>query len=170
MSLEAGPEIAVLGLGNLMRTDDGLGIHAIRRWLESGLLLPGVQVIEGGTLGLDLLPRLEGMNYILAIDAVDFGAPPGTVCRFANNELLTLPICKSVHLLGFSDLLGALRLLGHAPAEVVLLGVQPESTEWGVGLSPSVARVVDPLIDTALSEITAWLQPDAGRQEFSTVT
>ncbi|HTY82834.1 MAG TPA: HyaD/HybD family hydrogenase maturation endopeptidase [Silvibacterium sp.] len=160
MSMDASPNIAALGLGNLMRTDDGVGIHAIRRLLESDRLPRGVEVIEGGTLGLDLLPRLEGMTHVLAVDAVEFGGPPGTLYRFANRDLNSLPAGKSVHLLGFSDLVNALRLLGEAPSEVVLLGVQPESTDWGVALSPSVAAALNELLEAALSEIAEWLEPE----------
>ena len=160
MSQENRAGIAILALGNFMRTDDGVGIHAVRRLAESGRIPPGVEVIEGGTLGLDLLPRIEGLSHLLAIDAVDFGAQPGKLCRFAGQELLTLPAGKSVHLLGFSDLLGALQLLGRAPHEVVLLGVQPQSTGWGVTLSPSVAAVLDDLLETALSEIAGWAQSE----------
>jgi hydrogenase maturation protease len=157
MSFESRLSVAILGLGNLMRTDDGIGIHAIRRLLDSGGLPPQVEVIEGGTLGLDLLPRLEGITHLLVIDAVEFGAPPGALSRFANRDLLTLPTAKSAHLLGFSDLLNALRLLGRAPAEAVLLGVQPASTDWGVTLSPSAAAALDDIVGAALSEITEWL-------------
>lgn len=161
MTEEASSGIAVLGLGNLMRSDDGVGVHAIRRLLESGRLSSGVEVIDGGTLGLDLLPRIEGVSRLLTIDAVEFKAPPGTVRRFLAGDLARLPIGKSVHLLGLTDLLSALRLLGHAPSEVVLLGIQPESTEWGIGLSPSVAGAFDDLIGAALAEIAGWLQPEA---------
>ena len=157
MSLNSQPNIAILGLGNLMRTDDGVGVHAIRILLESGRFPPGVEAIEGGTLGLDLLPRLEGQTHLLAIDAVDFGAPPGALSRFTGQELLNLPAGKSVHLLGFSDLLGALRLLGRGPSEVVLLGLQPESTVWGVTLSPKVAAALDDLLEVALAEVALWL-------------
>jgi hydrogenase maturation protease len=167
MSLAAGPEIAVLGLGNLMRTDDGAGVHAIQRLLGSGRLPPGVEVIEGGTLGLDLLPRLEGVSHLLAIDAVEFGAPPGTLARFANEDLQALPAGKSVHLLGFSDLLNGLHLLGRAPREIVLLGVQPKSTYWGITLSPQVAAALDKLIDAALFEIARWLRAEPAELALS---
>ena len=160
MNMDVNPKIAVLGLGNLMRTDDGVGVHTIRRLAESGRVSPGIEVIEGGTLGLDLLPRIEGMTHVLAIDAVEFGAPPGTLCRFANRELSALPTGKSVHLLGFSDLVSALRLLGEAPSEVVLLGVQPESTDWGVTLSPAVAAALNDLVEAALFEIGEWLESE----------
>ena len=160
MKAEPGPRIAVLGLGNLMRTDDGVGVHAIQRLAESKELPPGIEVIEGGTMGLDLLPRLEGLTHLLAIDAVDFGAPPGTLSRFADEDLATLPVAKSVHLLGFSDLISALRLLERAPRVIVLLGMQPKSTGWGITLSPAVATALDRLLDAALSEIAGWLEAE----------
>jgi len=146
-----------------MHTDDGVGIHAMRRLLESSRLPPNVQAIEGGTLGLDLLPRLEGMTYLLALDAVDVGAVPGTLSRFRNRDLSALPTAKSVHLLGFSDLLSALRLLGQAPDEVVLLGIQPESTDWGVELTPSVGAALDSLLEATLSQLAGWAEGEAKR-------
>lgn len=155
--------IAVLGLGNLMHADDGVGIHAMRRLLESGRLPPKIQAIEGGTLGLDLLPRLEGMTHLLALDAVDIGAAPGTLSRFTNQDLSTLRTAKSVHLLGFSDVLNALRLLGQAPDEVVLLGIQPESTDWAVELSPSVFAAVDSLLEATFSQIACWTEHEEER-------
>lgn len=154
------PRIAILGLGNLMRRDDGVGVHAVQRLIESRELPPAVEVIDGGTFGLDLLPRIEGASYLLAIDAVDFGGSPGTSCRFANDGLATLPIGKSVHLLGLTDLLNALYLLGRAPREVVLLGVQPQSTDWGVTLSPQIAAALDNLVESALAEICRWRQTE----------
>jgi len=155
--------IAILALGNLMHTDDGVGIHALRRLLESGRLPPNVQAIDGGTLGLDLLPRLEGMTHLLALDAVDAGAAPGSLSRFANHDLSNLPTAKSVHLLGFSDLLNALRLLGEAPEEVVLLGIQPGSTDWGVELTPRVDAAMESLLDATFSQIADWAEEEARR-------
>ena len=155
--------LAVLGLGNLIRRDDGVGIHAIHI-LSGGNRLPcDVQIIEGGTLGLDLLSGLRGVSHLLALDAVDAGASPGTLLRFENEELSSLPISKSVHLLGFADLLGAMRLLEDAPCEVVLLGIQPESIDWGVTLSPAVYAALNDLLDAAHAQIMNWLE-EAGKE------
>lgn len=153
-------QVGVLGLGNLMRTDDAVGMLTLRRLLEADHLPPGVRFIEGGTLGLDLLDSLCGITHLLALDAVDTGAAPGTLMQFAGSELSQLPISKSVHLLGFADLLGVLRLLEFSPVEVILLGVQPESTGWGTSLSPAVAAVQDALINTAIAQITQWTSAD----------
>ena len=119
-----------------MRTDDAVGMLTLRELEECGRLPPEVRVIEGGTLGLDLLECLRDISHLLVLDAVDSGAIPGTLKRFEGPDLQDLPVSKSVHLLGFSDLIGALRLMDAAPEEVVLIGVQPASTEWGTALTP----------------------------------
>jgi hydrogenase maturation protease len=130
------PHIAVLGLGNLMRTDDAVGMLAIQQLRADPRFPRSVSLIEGGTLGLDLLHPLDGVTHLLALDAIDAGAAPGTLLRFAGDEIADLPISKSVHLLGFSDLIGAARLTGSAPAEIIVLGVQPEIIGW----APSLRR------------------------------
>jgi hydrogenase maturation protease len=156
MKATPGGRIAVLGLGNLMRTDDGAGLKAARRVLEDSRLPREVQVIEGGAMGLDLLYSLEGITHLLALDAVETGAEPGARSRFAGQELVHLPVGKSVHRLGFADLLDALKLLGEGTDEVVLLGIQPESTGWGVTLSPAVDACLGELVDAAFEQISAW--------------
>jgi hydrogenase maturation protease len=148
--------IALLGLGNLMRTDDAVGMLTLRRLEECGRLPPEVRVIEGGTLGLDLLDSLRGISHLLVLDAVDTGAIPGSLKRFEGQEVDDLPVSKSVHLLGFSDLMGALRLINAAPAEVVLLGVQPASTDWGTVLTPEVEPARNALMQAALEQLKQW--------------
>jgi hydrogenase maturation protease len=150
-------QIALLGLGNLMRTDDAVGMLTLRRLEEFGRLPPEVRVIEGGTLGLDLLESLRGISHLLVLDAVDTGVVPGTLLRFEGEDIDNLPVSKSVHLLGFSDLMCALRLMDAAPAEVVLLGVQPASTDWGTVLTPEVSLAQQTLMQSALAQITGWI-------------
>jgi hydrogenase maturation protease len=150
-------QIALLGLGNLMRTDDAVGMLALRRLEECGQLPPEVRVIEGGTLGLDLLDSLRGISYLLVLDALDTGVPPGTLLRFEGRQIDNLPVSKSVHLLGFSDLMGALRLMDAAPAHVVLLGVQPASTDWGTVLTPEVKLSKPALMQSVLAQLARWV-------------
>jgi hydrogenase maturation protease len=149
-------QISILGLGNLMRTDDAAGMLATGAIRDTGRLPGEIQVIEGGTLGLDLLDKLYGTTHLLAIDAVDLGRIPGTLIRFDREDLAKLPIAKSVHLLGFSDLMDVLRLMDASPMEVVLLGVQPESTGWGTALTPAVERAQKELVDAALKQVHEW--------------
>ncbi len=154
---EASPHlIGLLGLGNLMRTDDAVGMLTLRRLEECGRLPSEARVIEGGTLGLDLLESLRGISHLLVLDAVDSGVVPGTLMRVEGEEIDNLPISKSVHLLGFSDLMCALRLMDAAPAEVVLLGVQPASTGWATTLTPDVDLAVQTLMQSALAQLTQW--------------
>ena len=156
--------IVVLGLGNTIRTDDGLGVHAIRKLSAEMVLPPDVRIIDGGTLGLDLLPNLQGVTHLLALDAVDSRNSPGTLSRFADEDLADLPMSKSVHLLGLSDLLGAMNLLGCAPRKVVLLGLQPKSTDWGTGLTFEVEARLKDLVEAAHGEISTWLNRERGRE------
>ena len=143
----------VLGLGNTLHSDDGVGPQAIEK-LRSDPRVPGdVSLIEGGTLGLELLTYIWDCSYLLVLDAVDVGQPPGTLVRMSSQELQNLPGKGSVHQLGVADLLVALRVLANRTPEVVLLGVQPASTEWGTELSPAVGAALDSLVDAAVTEL-----------------
>jgi hydrogenase maturation protease len=143
----------VLGLGNTLHSDDGVGPQAIEK-LRNDPRVPGdVSLIEGGTLGLELLTYIWDCSYLLVLDAVDVEQPPGTLVRMSNQELQTLPGKGSVHQLGVADLLVALRVLAYRTPEVVLLGVQPATTEWGTELSPAVAAVLPALADAAIAEL-----------------
>jgi hydrogenase maturation protease len=156
MTGDASRSVAVLGLGNPMRTDDGAGICAIRQLSEVDKLPVGVQVIEGGTLGLELLHHLRGVTHLLVLDAVDTGSAAGTLSRFVDEELAALSTGRSVHLLGLADLLGSMKLLGETPQEVVLLGIQPESTDWGVTMSPCVDAALGQLLEAAVTQLLTW--------------
>jgi hydrogenase maturation protease len=150
------PRIAVLGLGNLMRTDDAVGMVVLQLIQADRRVPQSVSLIEGGTTGLDLLYPLDGITHLLAIDAIDAGAAPGTLLRFEGEEIAGLPISKSVHLLGFSDLIGAMRLSGSAPERIVVLGVQPERIEWGTQLTATVDSAVGPLVESAILQVRQW--------------
>lgn len=150
------PRVAVLGLGNLMRADDALGMLAIEALRVDSRLPASIPVIEGGTLGLDLLHPLNGVTHLLALDAIDAGAAPGVLLRFAGEAIDDLPIGKSVHLLGFSDLIGAMRLTSGAPQEIVVLGVQPQTIGWGTELTPVVQAALPALLDAAFAQLAQW--------------
>jgi hydrogenase maturation protease len=143
----------VLGLGNTLHTDDGIGPQAIERLRSDARVPADVALIEGGTLGLELLTYIWDCSYLLVLDAVDVGQPPGTLVRMSSQEVQTLPGRGSVHQMGVADLLVALRVLASRTPEIVLLGVQPASTEWGTDLSPAVAAALPALTDAAIAEL-----------------
>jgi hydrogenase maturation protease len=148
--------IAVVGLGNLMRTDDAVGMLALQRLRADPRFPHSVPLIEGGTLGLDLIYPLDGFTHVLALDAVDAGEKPGTVLRYSGDAIADMPISKSVHLLGFSDLIGSMRLIGNAPTDIVVLGVQAEVIAWGTELTPTVEAALDILVEEAIAQVNRW--------------
>jgi len=149
--------ILVLGIGNLIMTDDGVGVRVAQRLMEGYRFPDGVTVMDGGTLGLDLLPHLEGVERLLMVDAVETGGPPGTVVRLAGEEIpVALQTKLSPHQMGLQDLLAVAELQGNRPAEMVLWGVQPESIELGMELAPAVAAQFDHLTEAVLAELSAW--------------
>ncbi len=147
------PHVVVLGLGNILHSDDGIGPLAIELLRNDPRLPSEVTLVEGGTLGLELLAHIWDATYLLVLDAVDVGQAPGTIMRLAGDALDSLPGSASVHQLGLADLLTALRALDRKPPEVVVLGVQPAATGWGTELSPVAEAALKPLIDAALMEL-----------------
>lgn len=146
----------VLGLGNLLHSDDGLGVHAIDRLVKDPRVNPAVTLIDGGTQGLSLIPHISGFPRLLVIDAVDVGEPPGTLVRFEGKALDGLPGKATVHQLGFADLMVAMQLLGEPPEEVVVLGVQPMSTGWGTELTAPVQSALPALIEVVIAQLASW--------------
>ncbi len=159
--------LVVMGLGNLLWGDDGLGIEAVRR-LMRGFDAPGdVRVLDGGTLGLSLLPIIQDAERAILIDAIRaFGHEPGTLVRIEGDEVA--PAVRerlSPHQIGVRDLLDAARLLDCYPKQLVLLGIVPERLEFGLSLSPAVQRPLDRLVDRVVEQATQWgfpFHPRAG--------
>lgn len=139
-----------------MHTDDGVGVHVIEKLRAEPRLPAGVVLMDGGTQGLSLLPHISGFDRVLAIDAVDAGQNPGVIVRLEGEALNKLPGKPSVHQLAFADLMIAMRLLGESPGEIIVLGVQPQSIDWGAELTPPVQQAIDPLVELVLSQLAAW--------------
>jgi hydrogenase maturation protease len=146
----------VLGLGNLLCSDDGLGVHALRRLAGDRRLPDGVRLVEGGVAGLALLAEVAGATHLLILDGVDAGAPPGRLLRFDASRLARLPGGGDAHALALADLLCALRLIGREPADVVLVGVQVATTRVGLGLSPAVESRLPDVVDAAIAQFARW--------------
>ena len=149
--------ILVLGIGNSLMNDDALGVIAIEE-LQARYTFPaGVTVVDGGTLGLDLLPMLEGVRKLLIIDAIDMGAVPGALFRLQGEEVPRAFTSKlSVHQMGVQDLLAVAELQGHVPEELVVWGVQPGSIKMEMRLSPAVAEALPALLEGVTKELDGW--------------
>ena len=149
--------IVVLGLGNLLRRDEGLGIRALERMQARYSLPESVVLVDGGTLGLDLLCYLEQAKRVLILDAVLTDGPPGTLVRAAGDEVPAFfGMRTSPHEIALADLLAVTRLRGTEPGELVVWGMQPAALELGWDLSEPVAAHLDALADAAAAELQRW--------------
>jgi hydrogenase maturation protease len=146
----------VLGLGNLVHADDGLGVHAIHRLQQDPRVPPGIVLMDGGTQGLSLIPHISGFERLLVIDAIDVDREPGTLIRLEGNAIQKMPGKPSVHQLGFADLMIAMNLLGESPKEIVVLGVQPQSTEWSAEMTAPVRDSLDKLCGVIVAQLNSW--------------
>ena len=140
----------VLGLGNLLLGDEGVGVHAARALAEAGL--PGAEVLDVGTAILDALPALGRAERLVVIDAVQAGGSPGSIYRMPFDQVRPAATVAGLH--GF-DLSRALALAGRAdaPERVVILGVEPGHIGWSLELSPAVAEAVPFLLDAVRAEV-----------------
>jgi hydrogenase maturation protease len=155
--------VLVLGIGNLVMSDDGAGIRVIHKLMESYRFPDYVKLVDGGTLGLDLLPMLENVTNLILVDAVNTGDHPGTLVRLYGEELpIALETKVSPHQMGLKDLLAVSELMGHKPGEMVLIGVQAGSVEMGTDMTGEVNAALDKMIVNVLAElerIGAWCEP-----------
>lgn len=154
LSPVADKSVVVLGLGNLLRRDEGLGIRAMER-LQARYALPEtVLLVDGGTLGLDLLCYLEDAERVLILDAALTDGPPGTLLRIAGDDIPAFfGMRTSPHEIALADLLAVTKLRGTEPRELVFLGMQPRELRLGWGLSEAVAARLDALVEAAASEL-----------------
>ncbi len=154
----------VLGLGNPLFRDEGLGIHVIWQ-LMAGDWGNRAHLVDGGTDGLALLGIVEEARYLIVVDAIDGGYPPGTVKRLHGKEIDFLTQATlSVHQVGFQEVLALARIRGRCPENMVLIGVQPQNLEWGTQLSYEVNRRIPKVIAMIYQQIEAWAKTsvDAG--------
>lgn len=161
MNQQTQPRTLVLALGNPIRSDDGVALAALRCLEEDPRVPDSVDLMEGGTKGLELVSYISGISRLLVLDAVEVGAVAGTVVCLRSTELCSLPGKGNVHDLALADILNALRLLGQEPQETVLLGVQPATTELGTSMSQSVAASVPLLVEAAVAQLSVWIPRQA---------
>jgi hydrogenase maturation protease len=144
----------VIGLGNPLRGDDGVGVRVVEA-LRARSLSPDVEVIDGGTQGLGIIPLMEGRERLILIDAANISTAPGQFARFAPDDV-RLPGNDrqlSVHSAGLREALQLAQALHVLPRDVIIFGVQPEQLDWDAGLSQAVEANLPPLIAAVAAEI-----------------
>ncbi|MCP4302435.1 MAG: hydrogenase maturation protease [Gammaproteobacteria bacterium] len=149
--------IAVVGIGNSLLTDDGAGIHTLERFAEDNTN-DGVFCLDGGTVGLALLDRLSDLDGLVALDAMKLGLRPGTV-TVLEGEAMDAHLRRqhgSVHEVGLSDLMDALRLRGDLPENRALIGIEPDDMDWGTQPTAAVAAALPEAAAHAQTLVHAW--------------
>lgn len=150
--------VLILGLGNPLRRDDGVGPRVIEE-LESQGLPDGITALDGGTGGLDILRVLEGWNHVIIVDAAnvdagDGGIGPGEFVRFTPDQvrLAESEDNLSLHHAGLAEVFGLAKALDHQLPSIVIFGVQPGEVGWGEGLSSSVESGLSTLVEAVREE------------------
>ena len=149
--------MTVLGVGNILLQDEGFGVRVIEEMTRRFSFPPYVQVLDGGTLGMELLRFLDGTEKLILVDAIAGGQPPGTLYQFYNDEVTAYFKDKvSAHELGIQDVLAVLEVLEQPISEMAVLGVQPESLAVSLELTDTVASQVDATITLIINQLEAW--------------
>ncbi len=147
----------VLGLGNTLQGDEGFGVLVLRRLVTEIASPPGVEYIDGGVLGLDLLPIVETSSHLLVLDAIDAGLAPGALVELSRDDIPLFGGFKlSQHQIGFQEVLGLASFRDRLPAQVRLIGVQPADLSTHLGLSETVLARVPEVIQRTRAILTSW--------------
>lgn len=151
--------ILILGIGNLLWADEGFGVRAVEAMNARWRFPDNVSLLDGGTLGLNLIHHVQEAERLIVFDAIDYGLAPGTLKVVLNDEVpMYLGVKKmSLHQTGFQEVLACARLTGQCPAELVLIGVQPaELDDFGGSLRDEVKAQIEPSLEIALEWLARW--------------
>jgi hydrogenase maturation protease len=145
----------VLGVGNIILADEGVGVRVVEALERDYVMPPGVSVIDAGTSGMEMLEDLSDLDFLLVVDAIAAGKAPGELVQLRGDAV---PVFfrrnLSPHGIGLSDVLAALEFLGSEPKETVILGVQPTSLDLSTELTPTIAARVPELVAQVVDELT----------------
>ena len=137
--------------------DDGLGVIAVQRLRDEWDVPSSVELVDGGTWGMRLLPTIEDAESLLLIDAIDFGMPPGTDVELARDEIPRAFALKvSPHQIDVAEVLALGELRDRLPDRMVAIGLQPETIEFGAPLSRRVAERMDSLVSNVVYQLKLW--------------
>jgi hydrogenase maturation protease len=146
------PRIVVIGVGNLLLQDEGIGIHVVQALQEMDLPAD-VRLIDGGT-SPDLIACTRAGDKLVIVDAARAGGEPGTIYRFLPADLVPgTGVLASAHEMGVVENLGLMSLSGHEPGETVIIGIEPAEIDWGTELSEGLRRKVPDIVRVVLKEI-----------------
>jgi hydrogenase maturation protease len=146
--------IVVLGVGNILLSDEGIGVRTVEKLARDYVLPAEVEVIDGGTSAMEMLEDLGHADHLIIVDAVRSGKAPATIIRMAGDEVPVFFRTKlSPHQVGLSDVLATLVLMGEQPGSTTVIGIEPESLALGLELTPAVAMQLPQVVGLVKSEL-----------------
>ncbi len=146
--------VLVIGVGNQLMGDDGLGLAALEQLQADWQWPPGVEFLDGGGWGISLLPAIEDAEEVILVDAIEAHREPGELVVLEGDELPRMFDFRiSPHHIGIQDVLALLEFRGSRPSQLIAIGLQPARIEWGVGLSPEVAAAVPRLLKAVIARL-----------------
>ncbi len=144
----------VLGIGNILLSDEGVGVRAVEALRQRFELPADVEVIDGGTSAMELLDDLSRAKLLIVVDAVKSGRPPASIVHLSGDEVPVFFRSKlSPHQIGLSDVLASLELLGEAPQETIIVGVQPVTLSLGMELSGEVKAILPEVLELVVADL-----------------
>jgi hydrogenase maturation protease len=144
----------ILGIGNVLLTDEGVGVRALNELQRRYTFSDDVELLDGGTSGIELLRHIQDHDNLIIIDCMTYDKPPGTVYRVENEDVPSVFRTRiSPHQLGLSDLLAAAMLTDKTPKNLVLFGVEPESVDIGLEPTETVEKNIPKLINAVVEEV-----------------
>lgn len=147
----------VIGLGSPLMADDGLGLAALEKLRQEWWCDDQVELVDGGTWGMSLLPYIEAAQRLILLDAINYGKDPGTLVRLDREELPRFLATKiSPHQIDLREVLAVAEIRGTLPAETVALGLQPSRVELSESLTPEVADHITDLVLAACRQLEVW--------------
>lgn len=150
-------QITILGIGNTLYTDEGLGVHALSPLEEIYGMDEQVELVDGSTDGMSLLGPVEDTDYLIVIDAINAGKDGGSIIELHGNDIPAYYGVKmSIHQLGFQEVLLASKLREKYPKHIVMIGMQPTSLELGIGLSETNAAKLPELVKLVQQQVNNW--------------
>jgi hydrogenase maturation protease len=148
------PKVLVMGVGSILMTDEGIGVRAVEELQRRYRFPANVEILDGGTSGIELLSYISGKDYLIIIDAIKGGSPPGTVLKVEGEDVPARFRTRiSPHQLGISDLLAAAMLTDEMPKQLVLFGIEPKDIVFGIGLSGEVKAGLEHLIEVVVEDL-----------------
>ena len=150
-------KVAVIGVGNILLQDEGVGIHIVNALIKDYRFDPPIEIIDGGTTGMDLIPYFEENDKIIIVDAVNFDKEPGFIGSIENEDILTVLTTKlTMHHLGLTDVLSTMKVHDIKPEQMFLLGIQPDSLELDMELTDVIANRIPRMMEVLQQKLAEW--------------